>query len=442
MRDRILKKYDNGLTLVYKHTKAKQAVFFDIRFHSGLINDPQDKLGLSHFVEHSVGFSNNKYTNEQKNDFRMKLYYANFSTSRTYMRFYAYVSDEEFEETFAHYINNLTDFNISDQEFENEKLVITQEILRFRKDISAEMHYTTNETLYKDKNVRVRPFGTVETVNNITKQDLINYINNCFTLQNCQITVYGNVSFLKVKRLIKKYVLTAFNKKSSEKYLNIQDVVKYNDDKKVMVVNPSPDEGKSKITIIHKFHMDDINRYRGFATRILSNIYEVSAINYFREKFGLCYAAGIKFSRGLSIDNSHDVMQMKISVDCDQKNVKTVLEKLPEFYAYIKEYHLTDDSLEQAKTILRRYEKVSINKNIIQKGTDYADAEFDNTPYITYWQNKTYNKKKEKKTTLDFVKTILKDCLEEKPIILVVSNTTDTLPEYKDLCKELKIKNI
>ena len=354
MRDRIVKQYDNGLKLIYKRNTSKEAAYFEFRFFSGLNNDPKDKLGLAHFVEHSAGFSNNKYTRQEKSDYRIKLYYANFSTGRNSMRFYAYVSDEEFEEVFSHYVNSITDFTIPQEEFDNEKKVINQEILRFRKNLSNEMSYTIRETFYNEVNdIRIRPFGTIETVENITKQDLEDYIKKCFVLENCQLTIYGNIPYYKVKKLIKKIVFPAFSKSSGTKFLKPNQTILYTKNAPLMVVNPSPDEGKSQVRILHKIDLSNIDRYRGYAVSLLNSIYETATHEYFRAKFGLCYASSMRFYKSVSINNDYDILEMNIVIDCDQAVVKTVLEKVPEFYDYLKEYPINEDSVEKTNLALK-----------------------------------------------------------------------------------------
>ena len=69
MRNRKVKQYSNGLKLVYKRNKRKEAVYFEFRFISGLYNDPQSKLGLAHFAEHCAGLTNTKYSRQEKNNY-------------------------------------------------------------------------------------------------------------------------------------------------------------------------------------------------------------------------------------------------------------------------------------------------------------------------------------------------------------------------------------
>ena len=435
MKNRIVKKYDNGLLLVYKRNTTKNAVFLDIRFKSGLNNDPEDKLGLAHLAEHSLCFSNNKYTLKEKSEKLTKLFYANFATSRTSLRLYAYVSDEEFEDTFEFFANCLSDVVVSNEEFLNEKQVVNQEILRFRKNLAAEMDYTVHENLYKEKvPIRIRPFGTLETVSKIEAHDVKDYLINCLTLSNCQVTVYGNVSLLRAKRAIKKNLLGSLNTISEQKFLGPNDTVKYTYTKPTMILNESPDGGKSKIVIYHRVDFKNLDRLRGYATSILSSIFETAAKEFFRDKYGLCYAARLKFKSVLSLDNTFDIITMTTTIECDKDVVKKTLEVLPEFYAFVQNYNINDEVVEQAKTILRRYEKCVIGKDFIKKGESLSNSEFYGGIYYTNLQNLKYKQQREK-ISAKFVKDIFKLAIKEQPFIFVVSNTEDELPTYNKIIK-------
>lgn len=80
-------KYKNGLTLIYQRRKIREAVYINFMFKGGLYNDPKGKEGLGHFAEHAVGFANNTFTTEQKNNYRMGLYSANFGTGLDFIDF-------------------------------------------------------------------------------------------------------------------------------------------------------------------------------------------------------------------------------------------------------------------------------------------------------------------------------------------------------------------
>ena len=438
MKDRIVKKFDNGLKLIYKRDKSKEAVYLELRFFSGLNNDPKDKLGLAHFVEHCAGLSNNKYTRQEKNDYRIKLYYANFSTSRNCMRFYAYVSDEELEDVLVHYVNSISDFTVPQDEFENERKVIKQEILGRKRDLTSEMVIAIREVFYKEiVDSRILPSGTVNSIENITKQDILDYAKKCFVLDNCQITVYGNVSYSRVQKLIKKHLIPALNKSSESKFLKPEELISYSNASPTMVINPPPNADKSRLRAIHKIHLSNIDRFRSYAVSLLNSIFETATHEFFREKYGLCYASNIRFFKSISINNDFDILEMDVVVDCDKNGVKAVLEKLPEFYSFIQRYPINKESVEKAKTTLRRYEKCSSTRNYIQNGESLGDGEFAGNIYYTHKQNQIYKKKREK-ISVDFVKEVFKQVALTKPFIFILSKTKEELISYDDLSKQIQ----
>ena len=89
MDKRKVLKYKNGLVLLFRKDKSKKAAFVDFSFHAGLINDPKNKLGLSHFIEHTIALSNKEYSREIKKDERNKFFSSNFTTNEERIRMYA-----------------------------------------------------------------------------------------------------------------------------------------------------------------------------------------------------------------------------------------------------------------------------------------------------------------------------------------------------------------
>ncbi len=434
-------KYPSGLNLVYHKNKSKQAVYLEFRFKAGLWNDPMDKLGLAHFMEHALAFSNDEYTMKQKTDYRKNLYYHNFTTNGEYIRVYGYVSDEEFEELFKTYSNYLSSFNIKEEEFENERKVIEQEIKRRRINLADEMFYLSRTSKYK----KLEPYnhisaaGTVETLSNITKGDITNYTKKVFALNNCQITVYGNVRLSKVKKLINKHVLPNFEKHTDDKfigYYNLADKLS----KPNIFISASPDGDRSKIKCEFAFEAPKYDRLNYYALDLINQIYTFTAYKFFRDKYGLTYNSTLNFRGNLDPLANKLYLYSSLVLDCDQSNIKKTLEILPEFFNYLKEFPITDESIKEARIYFKRYAKARPTRNYVTKGEEKAERFFDYGFFYTDKQNKKY-KKQCNKMKEGFVKNILKQIFSVKPYIFIVSNTTDELPKYADLRKQIK-KNL
>lgn len=437
-RKRTIVKYNSGLTLIHKFNNRQKAVYFEFRFKGGLWNDPEGKLGLSHFLEHTLSFSNSEYTKKEKDDFLKKLFYRNFTTSGEYINAYAYMSDEEFEEAFKNHCNYLSSYNIPNEEFENERKVIQQEIKRHRIDLADEMYYLIRSSRYKklEKFKYIRPAGTVEDVENITKADVEEYWKKIFALNNCQLTVYGAVSLDKTKKLVKKYVLPNFVKRSNKSFVNY-----YNLSDKLtkpnMYVTASPDGARSKVRVENIWVSDNASRINYHLASLLDYIYTGVGREFFRNKYGLTYSARLSFRVNEHPLNKQLNIYAITELDCDESNVKKALEVLPEFYGYLQNYLIDDDIIKEAHTSFRRYSKAAPVKDYVKIGSSEASRYFDLGYFYTKKQNRQY-RRESKKVKADQLKEWRRQLFSTKPYIYVVSNTKDELPKYTDLCKQIK----
>ncbi len=440
--ERKIKKYPSGLTLVYQKNTTHKSVFFEFRFLGGLANDPEDKLGLSHFLEHIVACSNNKYTQKEKTDYNKKLFYSNFSTSTDYISFYAHIADEEVEDTFAHFVNYLTDINLQDDEFEIEKQVIKQEIaLKQKNTRKREMANIISETFYNRKvSCRISAAGSSECVDGITKEDVINWFKQCFVLDKCQITIYGNISYLKAKQLIKKYVLGAFETSSELQLLKPNQVISYTNNLPQLVVSPSPDKSCSYLKIVHRLNFDDKDINRRYASVILCSLFETATFDFFRTKYGLCYSSDMIFGRKESLDHKNDVEELTINIECDHENVIKTLNYLPEFYNFLQNYPIKNETVDNAKMLIRRYKKCSTKKETyFDLGKELADGEYYKETYYTSRQLKQFEKNREKIET-KYVIDLFKKVIQTQPFIFVVTQSDDKI-DYDKIVMDIS-KNI
>ena len=434
-------KYKNGLVLLFRKDKSKKAAFVDFSFHAGLINDPKNKLGLSHFIEHTIALSNKEYSREIKKDERNKFFSSNFTTNEERIRMYAYASYNQVEDIFKNFANWASSFDISKEEFENEKLVIKQEILRYKKDIRDDMYESYRKAIYPDdKFCEYNPAGTIESVDSITLNDVNNFIKKVFAINNLQITVYGNVSLCKIKRLINKYVLKYITNITTSKFdLKSKYTVRFN--KPNMLVYPSRDGVKSDIKIVHFLHFDGFTDENIYLTKILNGSIQSFALKYFRYKHGLTYAADSNFQYFSNYNQKNNkvnsVVKFVIQINCDQDNVPKVLDVLPGFYQEFQNYLLTDDKLKDIKTKIENYENCMREIPFNDSGDSIATEYFRYKALIDYKTIKRLKRLSKKQKPQAF-NNLLKNVLVQKPYVVIVSNYNGKLPKYEQLCKDIK----
>ena len=434
-----IKKYKSGLTLVYRKSKRQEAVYVNFMVHGGLFNDPVDKLGLSHLLEHCVFLSNNKRTKKEKSELRREFSSLNAFTNRESIAFEGYAANNQFKNVFECLTNMLTDITLPQEEFDNEKNVVKQEILRFRENIHSKTSDVTGTMLYGMPYEGIRAFGTTDCVDKITREDVLEYIKKFIVQKNMQITVCGDVSYWKTKHYIKKYVLKAFDVGEEHKYTMVNDY-KYKLNKPSMKQAPSPDDKRSNVYIMHRYVLPSYDKKYGRMTRIINNIFRNCAFDYFRDQKGLSYDPRGGFSVKNLDKKTVEYLDYDLAMSCDESNVKKVLEELPGYYQYIKEYLVNKENLAEAKYNLENKRKTSNPPNIMNRGVETCDEYFTYGKFPKRGEGRKIKKIVDKLKPKDF-NLVFKEVLELKPYIVVVSNTQDELPKYNDIVKQIN-KNL
>ena len=59
---------DCGVELVVQHLPNRRAVAMEIRMLAGLVNEPEDKLGIAHLVEHTLNKGTENYDGKSLSD--------------------------------------------------------------------------------------------------------------------------------------------------------------------------------------------------------------------------------------------------------------------------------------------------------------------------------------------------------------------------------------
>lgn len=291
---------------------------------------------------------------------------------------------------------------------------------------------------FKD-NPGILASGSVESVNNITRQDVQDYLTNTFTIDNCVLTIVGNISLSKIKKLIEKHVIKGLLPPNNKEYHHRDEFSDYNN-KPVFNISPSPEQDRSQIVICGHYNFGKIDRLLSRVAALIRENFYTSAKQYFRDKFGLCYSQSLTFGNSTYNKQNKQYGFYEICINCDKSNIAKVLEVLPEFYSFLQNYKIDKDKLAELQTKIRRFEKCGSVRTYKQIGNDLSRQYFDKGHIYTKKENKLY-KKQADKISLDYVNEYLYKVLTCKPYILIVSNTSAKLPEYNKLCKDIK-KNL
>ena len=199
----IFEKKDIGGVPVFLKQLPWSAGYVNIRigFRTGGRYDPQNKEGLAHFCEH-VPFNGCKgfpgFADIEKLSHELFMNTLNAHTSADDIVFEGKCLTENIEGAFAFFKNFIWHSLLEESEIERERAVIIREIwqrydsvknleriLQIRKDMLGESHILVR---------RMNPTGFEETVKEITRNDIKDFITRAYIREHLCIVIAGDIT--------------------------------------------------------------------------------------------------------------------------------------------------------------------------------------------------------------------------------------------------------
>ena len=207
----------SGIRVLAQTSKDTSFVQFSIAFAAGSKFVKNKETGLAHFLEHCIMNSTKKHTDVELSQMeRDRAAKSNAMTSAHCMQFVGscfakdiyYMMDIMFERIFEP--------AFKEDETENEKKIVYQEIERRMRDKQALKHFAIQEQLYPKTHLHPDDnLGTCEGLAGVTTQDLRRYAKQRFKPSNMVVCVAGNVSI----GALCKYLNGKFEKSNIKPYV-------------------------------------------------------------------------------------------------------------------------------------------------------------------------------------------------------------------------------
>ncbi len=317
-----------GAKLLFNRQSEINGINVEFIFKAGSLNDPMGKLGVAHFCEHALcSFSNAKMTKKERDSYARKFQYRNAYTSSFNMGFVVKTVDEDFEDAIDYVTESFKTIKFSQEDFEEEKKIITDEIkmqLQINNRILPYISYTKVIDDPAFNNLVTSPAGNLETFSKITMEDLKEYIKKYISLNNLIITVCGNIKKSKAISIIKKYV---------EDRLSVSEHVGFQ--KREVDFTPANvhfakaiEKGKATIEVSYDLKKIpfsyEISNEKVVST-ILQSVLSEKTFEFFRTENNLCY--GCRHYLGVEFGHLLD----EVTVNCQEENIGKVIEKFGEF---------------------------------------------------------------------------------------------------------------
>ncbi|MEF9951218.1 MAG: pitrilysin family protein, partial [Clostridium sp.] len=183
----------NGIKVIFEHMPYVNSISIGVWIKSGSRYENKFNNGISHFIEHMLFKGTKNRTSKQiSEEIECLGGQLNAFTAKESTCYYVKLLDNHFKNG----IDVLSDIVINplftEEEIEKEKSVVIEEISMYE-DLAEDVVSDLQSKGIWDENSLAYPIlGTCETVSSFTKDTILEYYNNRYTIDNTVISVAGN----------------------------------------------------------------------------------------------------------------------------------------------------------------------------------------------------------------------------------------------------------
>lgn len=213
-----IEKFQNGLTVVIEPIPYVKSISLGIFVGSGSGNEPKNRNGISHFIEH-MNFKGTKNRTAREiaevlDSVGGKL---NAYTSKEHTAYYATVLDEHFDTALGLMSDIFFNSLYRESDIETEKRVVLEEIKMYEDSPDEIIHDLYVRNIWPDFNLGQPVIGTKNVVSELTREDVISYLDEHYFPGNIIISVAGKFKTEVIKDKIKKIFGDVKGKKKTHK---------------------------------------------------------------------------------------------------------------------------------------------------------------------------------------------------------------------------------
>jgi predicted Zn-dependent peptidase len=189
----------NGIRLVTENVPTFHTVTIGVLIERGSKNDPPDKKGLAHFVEHILV--------RKGKDILGKLDslggWFEAYTERECTFYYIRLLDTYLPEGFEILSQLINERQITDEDCEQEKSIVFNEIEIYQEDRSQISQQAIIEKMWSGHPLGTPIIGEAESIKYFTSHDVVEFLRSNYLSINMIISVVGsNISHSTIKKLV------------------------------------------------------------------------------------------------------------------------------------------------------------------------------------------------------------------------------------------------
>lgn len=200
-----VKTLPNGLQTVVVEDHASPVVSLQIWVRCGGVNEKGPNSGVSHFLEHMIFKGTDKISaNEISKIVESNGGSINAATAGETTHYYIDMPSNRWEQAFDVLSQSVLHPAFPPVEFEKERKVILEEIKRRNDDPQSDLWDGFLEALYTQSAYRQRVIGSVQTIQEMTRDRMVDQHRLYYVPNNMVVVVIGDVKKKAVEKRIKE----------------------------------------------------------------------------------------------------------------------------------------------------------------------------------------------------------------------------------------------
>ena len=183
---------ENGIQVVLAPASGSGLSTVNVWVGAGSAHDPPGRQGLAHYFEHMVFKGSERYPGQAGHWVESRGGYINATTSLDYTEYHVVIPSEHTQLAIDLLADLVTRRDFSHQEMETERSVVLREWDR-REDIPGlNLRINTRLALLGSHPFALPIVGTTESINSITRTDLVQWAERFYIPDNMTIVVVGD----------------------------------------------------------------------------------------------------------------------------------------------------------------------------------------------------------------------------------------------------------
>jgi predicted Zn-dependent peptidase len=195
----------NGIRLVH-HNAASKVAHVGLFINAGTRDENEQEHGIAHFIEHTI-FKGTEKRNVFQVLNRLENVGADLNayTSKEETCIYATFLNEYYERTLELFQDILFHSTFPAKELDKEKQVVMDEIRSYQDNPLDQIFDDFEDLVFAGHPLGRNILGTIRSLKNMTRNDLLNFIQRNYCLKEIVIVSVGNIDFQQLVKLVAKY---------------------------------------------------------------------------------------------------------------------------------------------------------------------------------------------------------------------------------------------